>query len=143
FFDTSTNIAFNGGFARTPLGLLAELNPVSGGATPSGTIKRIFLARSPQIPGQLLALDANANGVVNPKFTNTVLNDNLFLVATDAEAIKPFSNEIKLGDFTFQVNLGNTPTEAIALFKFVPGVSARTLIDDTDAWDTLIGGAPP
>lgn len=143
FFDTSTNIAFNGGFARTPLGLLAQLNKVSGGAPPSGTVKRILLARSPQKPDQLLALDAGTNGVVNPRFTNTVLNDNLFLVATDANALEPFANQIKLGDFTFRIDLGNKPTAAIALFKFVPGVSARTLIDDSDAWDTLIGDGSP
>ncbi|HEX5734725.1 MAG TPA: hypothetical protein VF131_17975 [Blastocatellia bacterium] len=143
FFDTSTNVAFNGGFARTPLGLLAELNPVSGGSPPSGTIKRILLARSPQTPDQYLSLRAGANGVVNPQFTNTVLNDNLFLVATDARALDPFANEIKLGDFTFRVNLGDGDSQSIALFKFVPGVSARSLIGDSDAWDTLIGDPTP
>jgi hypothetical protein len=137
FFDTSTNVAFNGGYARTPLGLLAELN-VAGGGPPSGTIKSILLARSPQRPDQLLALNAGPNKVVNPKFTNTVLNDNLFLVATDANALKPFDNEIKLGDFTFRMDLGEDNSQTIALFKFVPGVSAKTLIDDSDAWDTLI-----
>jgi hypothetical protein len=144
FFDTSTNIAFNGGFARTPLGLLAELNSVSGGSPPSGTIKRILLARSPQIPGQLLALNADLNNkVVNPQFTNTVLNDNLFLVATDAKALDPFSNEIKLGDFTFEIKLGDGDSQSIALFKFVPGVSARSLIGDSNAWDTLISDPKP
>ena len=143
FFDTSTNIAFNGGFARTPLGLLAELNKVSGGSPPSGTVRRILLARSPQTPDQFLSLTAGARGVVNPQFTNTVLNDNLFLIATDAKALDPFANEIKLGDFTFRINLGDGDTQSIAMFKFVPGVSARSLIGDTDAWDTLIGDATP
>jgi hypothetical protein len=143
FFDTSTNIAFNGGFARTPLGLLAELNKVSGGSPPSGTVKRILLARSPQTTDQFLSLMAGAKGVVNPQFTNTVLNDNLFLVATDAKALDPFANEIKLGDFTFRINLGDGDTQSIAMFKFVPGVSARSLIGDTDAWDTLIGDSTP
>jgi hypothetical protein len=137
FFDTSTNIAFNGGFARTPLGLLAELNR-AGGGPPSGTIKSILLARSPLISTQLLSLNADLNGVVNPVFTNTVLNDNLFLVATDAKALEPFLNKITLGDFTFRMDLGESASKTIALFKFVPGVSARTLIGDTDAWDTLI-----
>jgi hypothetical protein len=143
FFDTSTNVAFNGGYARTPLGLLAELN-LSGGGPPSGTIKSILLARSPQIPDQLLALNAGVtNKVVNPEFTNTVLNDNLFLVATDAKALEPFANEIKLGDFTFRMDLGEGDSQTIALFKFVPGVSAKTLIDDSDAWDTLIKDPTP
>src|SRR4030095_3322742 len=141
FFDTSTNVAFNGGFARTPLGLLAQLNSVSGGSPPSGTIKSVRLARSPQKPDQYLSLMPGANGVVNPKFTNTVLNDNLFLVATDAEALDPFApltNKITLGDFTFRMDLGEAANQTIAVFKFVPGVSARTLIGDTNAWDTLI-----
>lgn len=142
FFDTSTNVAFNGGFARTPLGLLAELNR-AGGGPPSGTIKSILLARSPQISTQLLALNADLNKVVNPAFTNTVLNDNLFLVATDAQALEPFANKITLGDFTFRMDLGEGASETIALFKFVPGVSARTLIGDTDAWDTLIKDPTP
>jgi hypothetical protein len=143
FFDTSTNVAFNGGFARTPLGLLAQLNSVSGGSPPSGTIKSIRLARSPQTPDQYLALLPGADGVVKPEFTNTVLNDNLFLVATDAEALNPFDNKITLGDFTFQMKLGEGANRTIAVFKFVPGVSAKTLIDDTDAWDTLIKDATP
>ncbi|MFY9608925.1 MAG: hypothetical protein WAU45_09965 [Blastocatellia bacterium] len=143
FFDTSTNVAFNGGFARTPLGLLAELNR-AGGGPPSGTIKSILLARSPQIPSQLLSLNADLNNkVVNPVFTNTVLNDNLFLVATDAQALEPFANRITLGDFTFRMDLGESASQTIALFKFVPGVSARTLIGDTDAWDTLIKDSTP
>ncbi|MEK6304210.1 MAG: hypothetical protein AABO41_26275 [Acidobacteriota bacterium] len=143
FFDTSTNIAFNGGFARTPLGLLAELNR-AGSGPPSGTIKSILLARSPQISTQLLSLNADLNNkVVNPVFTNTVLNDNLFLVATDAQALEPFANKITLGDFTFRMDLGESASQTIALFKFVPGVSARTLIGDTDAWDTLIKDPTP
>lgn len=144
FFDTSTNVAFDGGFARTPLGLLAELNRVSTGAPPSGTIKSILLARSPQVPSQLLALNADLNTkVVNPVFSNTVLNDNLFLVATDAQALEPFAKRITLGDFTFRMDLGDGASETIAVFKFVPGVSARTLIGDTDAWDTLKKSTTP
>src|SRR5262249_35185819 len=85
FFDTSTNVAFNGGYARTPLGLLARLNPVSPSGPHSGTIERILLARSPQTPNQFLSLMPGDRGVVNPQFTNTILSDNLFLVATDAK----------------------------------------------------------
>jgi hypothetical protein len=48
FFDTSINAAFDGGFARTPLGLLAGLNRASASATPSGSIQALYLARSPQ-----------------------------------------------------------------------------------------------
>ena len=100
---------------------------------------RPVLARSPQVSTQLLALNAKLDDkVVNPKFTNTVLNDNLFLVATDAEALDPFANKITLGDFTFRMDLGEGAAQTIAVFKFVPGVSARTLIGDTNAWDTLI-----
>lgn len=143
FFDTSTNVAFDGGFARTPLGLLAELNKISGGTPPAGTIKRILLARSPQNAEQFLALDAGTNGVVNPSFANIVLDDNLFLVATDQSALDPFANVIQLGDFTFEAKLGDSDDKAIAVFKFVPGVSARELIGDTDAWSMLIGTESP
>ncbi len=144
FFDTSTNHAFDGGYARTPLGLLAGLNKVDGGTPPAGTINRIVLARSPQNPDQFLQLSSNADGnnVVNPIFSNTVLNDNLFMVATDPAAFEPFDSEIKLGDFTFDVQLGNEEDKAISIFKFVPGVSARKLIEDDNTWTTLTGTAP-
>ncbi|WP_299205035.1 hypothetical protein [uncultured Tateyamaria sp.] len=141
FFDTSTNLAFDGGFARTPLGLLVELNPVNGGTPPAGTIKNLILARSPQNPDQFLQLTANegSNGVVNPTFSNTVLNDSLFMVATDQSAFEPFPDKnIKLGDFTFDVQMGNADNQAVAIFKFVPGVSARALIEDDNTWTTLI-----
>lgn len=142
FFDTSTNLALAGGFARTPLGLLAGLNPVAGGTPPAGTIQRIILAVSPQNPDQFLQLSPGADGVVNPIFANTVLDDNLFLVATDESALAPLDNLTQLGDFTYEVNLGNDPeTEAIAVFKFRRGVSARDLINETDAWTPLLGGA--
>ncbi|GGX64097.1 hypothetical protein GCM10007385_36640 [Tateyamaria omphalii] len=141
FFDTSTNLAFDGGYARTPLGLLAELNPVDGGTPPAGTIKNLILARSPQNPDQLLQLtsDEDSNGVVNPTFSNTVLNDSLFLVATDQAAFEPFPDkDIKLGDFTFDVQMGNADNQAVSIFKFVPGVTARELIEDDNTWTTLI-----
>ncbi|MBY5935088.1 hypothetical protein KUV51_18935 [Tateyamaria omphalii] len=141
FFDTSTNLAFDGGFARTPLGLLVELNPVNGGTPPAGTIKNLILARSPQNPEQFLQLTSNegSNGVVNPTFSNTVLNDSLFLVATDQAAFEPFPDkDIKLGDFTFDVQMGNADNQAVTIFKFVPGVTARALIEDDNAWTTLI-----
>lgn len=147
FFDTSTNLGLNGGYAKTPLGLLAELNKVTTGEPPAGSIQRIILALSPQIPGQTLSLEPNTassaygKGVVNPTFSNTTLNDNLFLVATDPVAFEPLANQIKLGDFTFEVDLGNDANEAISVFKFLPGVTTRALINDTNAWTSLIGQA--
>ncbi|CAA0081677.1 Uncharacterised protein [BD1-7 clade bacterium] len=142
FFDTSTSTALEGGYARTPLGLVAGLNTSVAAPTPAGTIKDIILATSPQIQNQRLVLTANDSGVVNPVFSNNTLNDTLFMVATDADALAPFANEIKLGDFTYEVNLGNQTNQAIAIFKFIPGVSARTLINDTYAWTSLTGDTP-
>ena len=142
FFDTSTNTAFDGGYARTPLGLLAKLNTVGTGTPPAGSINEIILAQSPQNNAQFLALGpSEAEGVANPIFTNAVLDEKLFLVATDASKLAPFANEIQLGDFSFQINLGNTDNEAIALFKFVPGVSLRALTEDIDAWTAFTGDA--
>jgi hypothetical protein len=140
FFDTSTNAAFDGGYARTPLGLLAELNKAGAGAPPAGSVKSIILARSPQNADQFAALIADKNGVVNPVFSNAVLNENLFLVATNAAALEPFAKEIQLGDFTFQLNLGNADNQAIAIFKFVPNVPLSALIADTLTWTPLIEG---
>lgn len=145
FFDTSTNAAFDGGYARTPLGLLAGLNPTRDGVPPSGSIQNIILARSPQADApttaQQIALGPNGDGVVNPVFSNSVLDENLFLVATDPAALAPFESSIKLGDFTFQLGVGNASDQAVAIFKFQPGISLEALIKDTDAWTALTGTA--
>src|SRR5207253_1321798 len=97
-------------------------------------------------------LTANANGVVNPTFSNAVLSDNLFMVVTDPELLWPSANkvrynEIQLGDFTFRVDVGpfNESTDrdhpkALVIFKFMPNVATVDLINQTDLWTSFLGG---
>jgi hypothetical protein len=152
FFDAANNRAFEGGFARTPLGFIAELNKSGENGAPAGSWKTLRLAQSPQNPDQYLQLTANANGVVNPTFSNAVLSDNLFMVVTDPELLWPSANkvrdnEIQLGDFTFKVDVGpfNESTDpdhpkALIIFKFMPDVSTVDLINQTDRWTSFLGG---
>jgi hypothetical protein len=152
FFDAANNRAFEGGFARTPLGFVAELNQSGENGAPAGSWKTLQLAQSPQHPDRYLQLTANANGVVNPTFSNAVLSDNLFMVATDPELMWPSGNrdrdnEIQLGDFTFKVNVGpldeSTDADhpkALVIFKFMPDVSTVDLINQADRWTSFLGG---
>lgn len=149
FFDAANNTAFQGGSARTPMGFIAELND-SGGAAPAGTWKTLQLAQSPQNPAQFLELTANADGVVNPRFSNAVLRDNLFMVVTDPSLLWPAGssgNEVQLGDFTFQVNIGpydatkdQDQPRAMAIFKMVSGVSFVDMVTAPDRWTSFFGG---
>ncbi|MCG7561328.1 hypothetical protein [Pseudoalteromonas sp. McH1-42] len=139
FFDINLGQPFDGGYMHTPLGLLAKLNEVSDTLPPAGTINQITLATSPQNPDQQLAFTANTNGVVNPLFANAMLNDNLFLVATDASALAPMQNKIQLGDFTFDIKPGNGEEQSIVIFKFMPDVSLAELINHPDRWTSLVG----
>lgn len=152
FFDAANNRAFEGGFARTPLGFVAELNQSGENGAPAGSWKTLRLAQSPQNPDQYLQLTANANGVVNPTFSNAVLSDNLFMVVTDPELMWPSGNavrdnEIQLGDFTFKVDVGpldeSTDADhpkALVIFKFMPGVSTADLVNQTDRWTSFLAG---
>ncbi len=102
FFDPVTHQGVNGGFAKTPEGLLAQLNTTQSNRP--GTFQTIFLARSPNSNplhgAEQLAFNGAtdspssppwpaapilvppADPVVNPVLSNALMNDNLFMVAT-------------------------------------------------------------
>ena len=142
FFDTSTNVAFNGGFARTPLGLLAELNPCPVVARPREP-SRVSCWRAAR--RYRINTVAQAPAPTESSTRSSPTPSSTTICSWSPPTRKPSSpshNKIKLGDFTFRIDLGDGDSKTIALFKFVPGVSARTLIGDTDAWDTLIKDLP-
>lgn len=151
FFDAANNLAFQGGCARTPMGFIAGLNKSgAGGKPPAGSWNKLMLAQSPQDSSQILQLTANENGVVNPRFSNSVLRENLFMVVTDPTLLWPQQehpgNNIKLGDFTFQVNIGTYDAatdkdqpHALAVFKFIPEVKFTDLAGDTTRWTSFFG----
>lgn len=164
FFSLASGIGFDGGYVRTPVGLLAQLNgkPTAAGQPPAGSMKEMFFATSPQNQEQVLALNppvpnqpahAPQAPVVNPHFSNNVMSDNVFLVATGAQYLEPWANEIQLGDFMFRLDLrlqseagpfaprlGVQDPNTILLFKFMTGISLKDLVADMTRW-TFLGGA--
>jgi hypothetical protein len=150
FFDISKTAPFDGGSARTPMGFVADFNGQDD-AAPSGSVKALRLAQSPQTPGQFLELSAGStHGVVNPTFLNAAMRDNLFMVVTDPDLLwpadAPDGRDIRLGDFTFEVNVGprDPATEkdqprALVVFKYVRGASFADLVKDPDRWTDFFG----
>lgn len=153
FFDTATGMPLQGGYVRTPIGLLAALNDGTTPAnTPAGTIQRLILAKSP-VNGQYLQFTAAPSPycaagvtppptVVSPKLSTALIQNSVFLVASNASLgnIGPFDNEIQLGEFTFQINLSGKPLSnagdkmTIMLFKFSSLQSVEQLAADPSKW---------
>ncbi len=174
FFDPVSHKGVNGGFAKTPEGLLAQLNESSSGKP--GTFLTIFLAKSPNTDpppvrgAELLAFNgptddlANspeypappvllppADPVVNPILSNALMNDNLFMVATNyyegtsnpptpisGNPFGSFQNEIQMGEWTFRLDVGYStdPTvpRTILLFKFTTAMSVFDLANNQTYW---------
>lgn len=171
FFDPVTHLGVEGGFGKTPEGLLAELNVSTDGpdATVAGTIKTIFLAKSPNknpppLPGteELSFSGGGSSTVVNPELSNALMNNNLFMVVTNYEdnQVPPqpipgnplgnFKNEIQMGEWTFRLDVGYTPDETtlprtILIFKFTTALSVVDLVANAaywQEWQTFIGTDP-
>jgi hypothetical protein len=152
FFDPVTHAGIAGGFAKTPEGLLLELND----SPHPGTINTLFLAKSPNnapIAGaaQLAFQGVSPSTVVSPALSNALMNDKLFMVVTNYEdqntppnpipnnPLGTFDNEIQMGEWTFRLDVGYTEDQTklprtILIFKFTTALSVVDLVANAAYW---------
>jgi hypothetical protein len=135
FFDPVTHNGIQGGYTKTPEGLLAQLNKDSN----PGTFQTLFLAQSPVTPTQQLTFSAGISGtspaVVSPDLSNALMNDNLFMVVTNPQNLGAFQNEIQLGEWTFRLDVGDpSDDKTILIFKFTTALSVVDLAANLAYW---------
>jgi hypothetical protein len=159
FFDPVRHTGVNGGFAKSPEGLLVQLNDNSSNLP--GTIKTVYLAKSPNknpVAGaaQLAFHDFKGNKIVSPDLSNALMNDNLFMVVTNYDSSDPktplggFDNEIQMGEWTFRLDVGfttnqETTPKTLLIFKFTTALSVVDLVANAaywQGWQTFIGNDP-
>ncbi len=169
FFNSANGEPLKGGFVRSPIGLLAELNDgTTPENTPAGTLKRILLAKSPVNEDQFMQFTAGAPTqctapkpqptVVSPVLSTSLMHNSVFLVANqNVKDIKRnlgnFDNKLQLGEFTYEINLSgeylDTKSAAgdklatVMIFKFSTTQTVADLAKNTNAWtnkDDFIGG---
>ncbi len=159
FFQLNNDTPFEGGFATTPQGLLISLNDSNAGTGLAGTWQQLLLAKSPvpENADQFLSFNASSQNpppgnpaVVSPQLSNTLMNDQLFLVVTVPAPLGSFSNELKMDEYTFQVAVGqpstdkSAPVNAMMIFKYTSALTVQELINDPTYWaskSTFVGDA--
>ncbi|MDB4916779.1 MAG: hypothetical protein JWM95_4423 [Gemmatimonadetes bacterium] len=123
----------------TPQGFLVELDG-------EGTWQHLLLARDPaSSPARYLSFDAPAGSTVNRHIATTVLQDQLFLVISNAANIGDFSNVMMLEGFEFLLDVAKREdpdtVNTVLIFKFNPHISLSDLARSPDLWasrDTFI-----
>ncbi|KIZ47290.1 hypothetical protein OO17_05165 [Rhodopseudomonas palustris] len=160
FFDMATLEALSGGFVQTPQGLLVGLNAgAMESATPAGSWQQLLLARSPQIPAQLLRFmhgttPSSCPGgvgpfdVVSPYLSTALMNPSAFLVAADPTYLGAFDNVLQLGEYPIEIAVSNADTgprldlNCVLVFKLAKGRSFVELAADPSGWtdpDLFVG----
>jgi hypothetical protein len=179
FFDPVNHLGVDGGFAKTPEGLLAQLN--TSASNIPGTFQTIFLAKSPNdnpVHGaEKLSFNGTtdspsspdwpaapivvppADAVVNPILSNALMNNNLFMVATNYfegtsnppipitdNPFGSFQNEIQMGEWTFRLDVGYSTDKTVPrttlLFKFTTALNVMDLVANQaywQEWENFIG----
>lgn len=133
-FDAGTHTGLDGGAALTPLGLLAQLNDTASGRP--GTFAGLMLAVSPNAspPPDAGQLSFGGTPVMPPALAYALMQDHLFLVATDGSALgglgAGFKNALAMGEWTFQLDLPAT----VLLLKFTTAASVVDLVADAAYW---------
>ena len=150
-FEILSHEPVAGGAVMTADGLLASLNDAPSGRP--GTFAGIQLAKSPNtvpLPGAA-ELAFTGTPVMAPDLSYALINDNLFMVATDADALggagKGFANVIQMGEWTFRLDVAYSADQAITpttmmVFKFTTAYSVVDLVANTAYWQdwaTFIG----
>ncbi len=155
-FALDTHTPLDGGAAMTPDGLLAALNTVA--SKHPGTFRTLQLAKSPNEKphtgaAELAFTASGGSPVMAPDLAYALMNDNLFMVATNPAALgglgEGFKNEIQMGEWTFRLDVGysanqTTKPTTILVFKFTTGFSLVDLVANTaywQEWQTFIGPA--
>jgi len=146
FFDPLAHTSMNSGAAKTPEGLLVNLND-------DGTIGKWMLALSPNAdaPSEAkeLSFSGNGNPVVSPDLSNALMNDKLFMVVTAPGPLGTFNNKIAVGEWTFNLDVGFSPNPSdpntILIFKFTTALNLVDLVKNAGYWrdwGTFIGPEP-
>lgn len=149
FFNPATHVPLDGGKAKTPEGLLVELNTQ---AHDPGTIGTLLLAKSPNVdpapPPDAGELSFTGNPVLSPALSNALLNDQLFMVVTQSAPLGGFAttpdgvgfhNNIAVGEWTFNLDAGFTTDQVndpatILIFKFTTAFNVVDLVADAAYW---------
>jgi hypothetical protein len=137
--------------AITPQGLLVELfSGTSSGQPPEGSWRRLILAQSPDDAGSspsYLAFEGDAStSVVSPVLATALMQNQGFLVVSDAAALGNFGNVIAVGGFRFRFEVGQgSPgvTGTILVFKFNTQYTLQELVAQPGLWvnvETFVGG---
>lgn len=135
--------------AETPQGFLVRLNT----GADAGSWKEVEFAQSPDQPGQRLALCGGGSpGIVPKAIATQLMQDQLFMVISDASALGSFANEIAIEGFNFRLAVGSggvvDDSSTILIFKYNskmalqdlalnPGLWAASDVFVTDAANTL------
>lgn len=120
--------------ALTPQGFVAEIDD-------AGNWSQVNFALSPD-PGyedQKLSFSGDMSPpVVEPRLATTLLQNQLFLVVSNADALGKFSDELALGGFNFVLDVGRTgkvtDDETILIFKYNTSLSLTDLAKSTELW---------
>jgi hypothetical protein len=164
FFDMGSLDALAGGYVQTPSGLIAGLNDGELNTDhPAGTYRDLLLARSPEFresppdpPGKNLGEwlrfkagstvlnECNGRGpfqVVSPFLSMAMMEAAPFIVISSKDNIGGFDNEIKLGEYTFQIDVSGTyakedglGSNCVLVFKQAAGRSFWDLAQDVGSW---------
>jgi hypothetical protein len=162
-FDMATLNAMEGGYVRTPRGLLVQLNDGTvppGGKQPAslyppGTWAKLLLACSPLNPQEILYFgqDTAPSGctggeggpycVVSPYLSAALLAPAPFIVMGQTQWLGPFANRLTLGEFPAEIDITGVVTDAktgdpclgcVLIFKLAAGRSVKDLASDPASW---------
>jgi hypothetical protein len=125
---------------HTPQGLLVKLNQGGSPAGPAGTWNTLFLAVSPDQGSPAMPAVLSIEGVpgspvsevVDPVLSSVLMKNQLFLVVSNPFHLQKFNNEINLGGFNFQLDVG--PSETLLIFKFNTSASLAQLAEQPNLW---------
>ena len=160
-FDLGTLTPLAGGWVQTANGLLVELNDGGDPKRPAGTWASLVLARGPVIPDQWLRFLASTQPsgcppgqgpyeVVSPFLSTALTASAPFLVVTLPEPLGRYEKLMRLGEFTFRMDVAGGGTDAglgtnsALVWKLDPRRSFADLAADVGAWTdsaTFVGDA--
>jgi len=164
FFDMGSLDALAGGYVQTASGLIAGLNDGELNTDhPAGSYQELLLARSPEYresppdppgknlgewlrfkPGTTVLNECHGRGpfdVVSPFLSMAMMEAAPFIVISSKDNIGGFDNEIKLGEYMFQIDVSGTDTgegglgsNCVLVFKQAAGRSFWDLAQDIGSW---------
>jgi hypothetical protein len=121
----------------TPQGILVRLNQAGSPPTLPNTWNALLLAVSPDVAspsiGSSLTISAPAGSdIIDPVLSNVLMKNQLFLVVSDPKHLNMLQNELSVGGFNFQLDVG--PTGTLLIFKFNTSASLAQLAETPNAW---------